>query len=787
MQSFLKANGLRALLFLTLLLSVAFYDVVFLGKTFKVTTANSQALPSGAYGQENNKPRFIPVNGTDTPVMEEPSYAFIKNNLRQGIFPLWNPHQACGFPFIGMIEIGFFFPLTFIMYLLPDRFSWDILILSRLLFGGLFTFWFMRAYRFRFIPALTAAIIFMLTGPLVLFQYWTANVDILTPLLCVAYERILKRPRSSSNIAILAFLLGMTCLAGHPEHIFLVNFFAFIFFLHRLFVYRKKVTIKPILLALSSAYSLGLGFSAIVFFPFIQNLLFEFWSAHPDRVGLLLEEHRERALSILLPHFFQAVPLTFQFSFAGWWGGYLGILPVALAFLSLFTNQKRGMNYFLAATAVILVSKQYALPFINWIGYLPLLNQCRYASHTPVLVAFCVAVLAGMGVRNILSRQTRDIFFQGALFSMILTVVVSIMLYLQIKTPNFSLSIKASLFALGIILAFQTILFLRDRGILSRKLVGLLVITLVFAELFCYIHRERPHRFDSFGKVPYMELLKSSPERVRSYGNFWAFYPNTASGFGVDDLGYFFGLVPKRFVHFVNTVVIPNHFRNDLRPPAVRAIPITDRENILNLLNVRYIITPATDEFQNRFAHFKSASAQYPQVYAQEVKIFERLNAYPRAFIVHRAIMEPDEDKSLVMLNQMKEYSRLVAIINYPLNPKMAELLKMTPTTDGSKVQIKKYSPNEILLSAQMENPGLLVLSDAYHPDWKAWANGKETPVYQTDYLLRSVFLPAGNHEVKFVFQPMSFYFGGLVSLLSFFGILLLYLWSHIKNHTRRS
>src|SRR5438552_178350 len=107
----------RAIPFVILiLLCVAFYDVVFLGKTFKVTTANSQAVPSGAYGQANNKPRFIPVNGTDTPVMDEPIYEFVKKNLRRGILPFWNPHQACGYPLIGMQEMGLFYPLTFIMY-----------------------------------------------------------------------------------------------------------------------------------------------------------------------------------------------------------------------------------------------------------------------------------------------------------------------------------------------------------------------------------------------------------------------------------------------------------------------------------------------------------------------------------------------------------------------------------------------------------------------------------------------------------------------------------------------
>ncbi len=116
-------KNFKILALLALLLTAAFYDIVFLGKTLKVTTANSQALTTGVYGQEHNKPKFIPANGTDAPVSEEPIYEFIKQNLRRGILPLWNPHQATGYSLIGMLEIGLFFPLTLIIYLLPNIIS----------------------------------------------------------------------------------------------------------------------------------------------------------------------------------------------------------------------------------------------------------------------------------------------------------------------------------------------------------------------------------------------------------------------------------------------------------------------------------------------------------------------------------------------------------------------------------------------------------------------------------------------------------------------------------------
>lgn len=771
-------QNFRSVCILALLLIAAFFDVVFLGKTFKVTTANSQALPNGVYGQADNKPKFIPVNGTDTPVQEEPIYEFIKQNLKRGIFPLWNPHQACGYPLIGMIEVAFFYPLNLILYSLPNTYAWDVLVLVRILLGGLFLYCYMRHLRMSVIPSLCAGIVWMLSGPLVLLQYWTTNVDILLPLLLIAADQIIARPRKES-VFWLALGVCLTFLGGHPEHIFLVNAYMVVYFAFRLCSVRRAEQVRSIRL-FGAGIFLGIGMSAVVLFPFLQNLLLEFWHGHPPGTGLLMEEQRERALTLALPHFFQNVPLTFQWEFSGWWGGYLGTIPLGLAFLSLFAKQKRGLNYFFAVLVLLIVGKEYGLPVINWLGALPLFNKVRYAIHTPPLAAMTAAILAGMGARMILSR--RKLFLKMLIYSALLTALICAHLYFRNPSLNMSLALRASLFAAGLLTALQTIVWLKDRGGLSRRAAAIGLTALAFIELFCYIHRERPARFDSFAPVPYIEQLKSSPEKMRSYGNFWAFYPNTATGFQTDDLGFFFGLAPKRFVEFVNNLLIPNHFRNDLRPPALRAIPIQDREHLLDLLNVTYIITPATDEYSRHFPHFENLEEKYTQVYAGEVRIYQRPHAYPRAFVVHRAVFETDQVRTMLLLNSLNENLRGVAVIKGRPSPEMLKILEQTPPVDNSTAVITKSSANEVIVQARMQNPGFLVLSEAYHPDWQVTIDGKKGNILQTDHLLRSVFLPAGDHTVRFVFKPFSFYLGLGVSLLSLTAGLVLLLVRRSKD-----
>ncbi len=748
---------------------MAFYDVVFFNKTFKIGTLFSQSLASGIYNQEHNVTAFWPVIEAEQTVLEEPLYEFIKHSLRKGFIPLWNPYQACGYALIGMIQVGMFFPLNWILYLLPNLIAWDVMTLTRFFLAGIFTYWFMRTLRFGKIPSLTSAICFMLSGPMLTFQLWVVNVDLLTPLLLLAIERMLRQTKSSS-LAFLAFVVALTVYAGHPEHIFLVNFYGVCYFVFRLIVLRKKTNPHKSILFFILAYLLGIGLSSATLFPFLRNLSTEFWHAHPEKVGLLLEENPGRAITLALPHFFQKMPMTKEWVLAGWWGAYLGVLPLALAFISLFNKQRKGLNYFLFSLAFILLGKAYTLPVINWIGYLPLFNVCRWAIHTPHLIAFTVAVLAGMGMRTILN--SRQVFLKGSVYSLLLAVIILIHLIILKGADHHLLSRKASYFAVGILVIYQLILFFKDKRILKKKAIAVLLSLALFAELFLYINRERPFRFDSYAKVPYIEFLKKQKPRPRSYGLFWNLFPNAATGFGIDDLGYFFGLVPKRYVTFCNSLIDKELFKDDLSPPTLRVKPLEHRAHIIDLLNVKYLIAPAREEFKKPF----------PIVYEGEVLVVERPQALPRAYIIHRAVFETDEQKALQAVDQLMDQKSTVAVINHPNDKQLFDYLNQQPLKDNSSAKVVSYEPNEVQIKATVENPGFLVLTDAFHPDWKVFVNGEEEKIYQTNYLLRSVFLPRGRHDVRFVFKPASFFWGLWVSLFSLLILLFIYFKPRFKK-----
>jgi len=161
-----------------------------------------------------------------------------------------------------------------------------------------------------------------------------------------------------------------------------------------------------------------------------------------------------------------------------------------------------------------------------------------------------------------------------------------------------------------------------------------------------------------------------------------------------------------------------------------------------------------------------STEGRFRLVHSGDVKIYENLDGPPRAFVVHRARTLDDEATIAAMKDPAFRPEEEII-----LAPGEQGVLSLEATGED-RVEILSYEPERIVISAELGEEGYLVLTDAHYPGWRCIVDGLEIPIYRADLLFRAVYLPAGQHRVEFVYDPLSLKVGAAISLVALLSLL---------------
>jgi len=144
------------------------------------------------------------------------------------------------------------------------------------------------------------------------------------------------------------------------------------------------------------------------------------------------------------------------------------------------------------------------------------------------------------------------------------------------------------------------------------------------------------------------------------------------------------------------------------------------------------------------------------------VVVMKSTAALPRVFIVHRREVIPEPGEALRRLDDMS------------FDPERTVILEQGPHTvpqpapgqpsPFARARILEDRPTRLLVEAETEARGWLVLTDTFYPGWKARVDGGEVLVIRANAMFRAVPVEAGRHEVEFRYAPTSVRTGLMVT-----------------------
>ena len=155
-------------------------------------------------------------------------------------------------------------------------------------------------------------------------------------------------------------------------------------------------------------------------------------------------------------------------------------------------------------------------------------------------------------------------------------------------------------------------------------------------------------------------------------------------------------------------------------------------EQVLDMLNTRYLIVPGDDGT--------------PQV-------VRRTTAFGAAWFVDSLLEASTPREEIELLGQVN--LRTTAVVAESAREAMQGF---RPAKEDSlataRITLTEYRPNRLVYEYSAPREAMALFSEIYYDKgWRAFVDGQEAPYFRTDYLLRAMLLPEGDHTVEWRFR----------------------------------
>lgn len=736
---------------------------------------------------------LVPV-GYDLLAYFFPYKALVADLVRQGEMPLWNPFIYMGVPLMANIQAAVLYPPNAIFLLLPTVDALRLSIVVHVLLTGITTYLFARAsLRLSPLASWVGGAAFAFGG---FVGARPGHLGILhstawLPLLLLCLEQAVTR-RSLKPVAGGIVVYAAQILAGHTQMVYMSGLLLGIFALYMAAFgdLSGRARLWPIVAASFVAAGAGLLAGAQLV-PALELAREGYRSGGiPISQATTYAVQPRQLLNSLLPLYWFA-PYVETAGYAA--AATLPLVPAAIA--------RRGARpdqwFFLAALLVsLLLALGDPVPAYGWLYHtVPGFDLFRAPGRWLLFANLSLALLTAIGIQSLrtaLDGEGLKLWMRTYGVALGVSTVVILALRLWLGTLDQHLEIADTQISLSwaVLVASALALVLVARSIPISSAPVLVLSGLILFELYLarepmeyntpvhpslyttppraveLISEDRNSRMLSLAhqeyKLPDASSLRTSlpgyvtrPEadKLLNYAILErVLLPNVSMQFGLRSIdGYDGGVLPtSRWAELKRSLLGPKGHAPEL---SIRQQALaTPNSRALGLFGVKYVLVNEGAEVRDPGWQSLDDAGLRP------LTLMRNRVALPRAYVVHAAQTFTSE-KYVLQAIQDLDLGQMVALDE--------EVAFRSPATSSvGSARIVSDRANLVVVEAETEQPGILVLSDSYYPGWKAYIDGAEARILRANYAVRAVILDGGKHTVRFVYEPDSLRIGVALSLL---------------------
>lgn len=155
---------------------------------------------------------------------------------------------------------------------------------------------------------------------------------------------------------------------------------------------------------------------------------------------------------------------------------------------------------------------------------------------------------------------------------------------------------------------------------------------------------------------------------------------------------------------------------------------------VINMLNTRYFIFPIGDKGE-------TVPIQNPY-------------AMGNAWFVSTVNYVANANEEMAALDSFNPTR--TAVVNKDYQATLHDITG-APVDSTAHLTLESYEPNHLRYTTSNKQDGVAVFSEIYYPDgWQVTIDGEKAELARANYVLRALYIPAGEHTIEMTFDPQS-------------------------------